>query len=182
MEFARQLWGEDAYRHLYSSVFYGKCGKMHKDSTHLTELLRKYSLEHLDVKIGIQQYRQIAAAVARRFGILHLMDDPDDLTDGFHGQMGHSHHVADLFYGLEPGDEAADNARTRAVYEEASRVWHHKFLGLRRTAHLRDEVEPQSELEQLRAKVEGLDAKLTIISQQMGEIMLLLKGESGTTG
>jgi len=155
MEFARKLWGDQAYHHLYYSVFYKSSGKPYNDATDLTELLETYFDEYLEVKIGVQQYRTLAAAVSRRLGIEHMLDNPDDITEGLQDQMGHSQPIADLYYGLEPGDTAGNNARTRAVHENASHIWHHKFLGLRNMRPIKEMVSLA-----LEERVERVEEKL----------------------
>jgi len=188
MEFALQLWGEEAYQHLFYSVFYKKGGKRYFDSyTDLSPLLKKHFKSYLDAAIGVQQYRTLAAAVARHLGVEHLMDQPDDVTEGLQGQMGHSLAIADLHYGLEPGDAASDNARTRAIHENASRLWHCKFLGLCKATSIEEKpVETtearlealESRFGTIESKLSTMDEKMTVIADKLADIWTLLSSES----
>lgn len=127
-------------------------------------LLKHYFNKYVGVDMGVQKYRSMCAAVCRDLAIAHL-DDVDEVTEGLQGQMGHSQAIADAHYGLEPGDTARDNARTRKVHERASHIWHGKFLGVTRALETIDEPKDVTEtlLEQVVAKVDSMGSRLDAV-------------------
>jgi hypothetical protein len=176
MEFARQLWGEHAYDHLYFSVFYKLGGKPYEDAqSGLTPLLKECFKQYLEVDgIGVQQYHTLAAAVSCHLGVAHLMDHTDEVTEGLQSQMGHTQAIADLFYGLESGDRAADNARTRAIHKNASRLWHENFLGLPKTTPNSKEEHKKpidEQLTQMDARIAGIESRMVNIERILEKIL-----------
>lgn len=127
-------------------------------------LLKHYFNKYVGVDMGVQKYRSMCAAVCRDLAIAHL-DDVDEVTEGLQGQMGHSQAIADAHYGLEPGDTARDNARTRKVYERASHIWHGKFLGL--TGALETIDEPKDVTETLLERVDLMGSRLDAVEAKM---------------
>lgn len=112
----------DAYRHL---VFVRYATPM--ESVQFSRILHDSTLEHLDVGLGLRDYRQFIKSVLRT--VLQIdydkVEDQLDITDA---SFGHSSNIGETFYGLSCTDLPNLSNKMFCLHQEFCQRFH-RWLG-----------------------------------------------------
>jgi hypothetical protein len=93
--FARIVMADNYHAyHAYLFVTFGKT----VDSGTFSNILRRYTLEHLLTPLTISPYRQAIKAILR--AVMHVIDDQQDTDDALDASFGHSSAIGNTWYGL----------------------------------------------------------------------------------
>lgn len=131
--FARELrWTSKAQRRLRTYVFYGHNGAKPKAAAHLTPILRRVTGKYLGVRLGVQDWRHFAAALAQVAEIFQFdpLDESDETMNIGDAQAGHTKHVANTSYAIPVKEFGYLNPRIWATFHAYSRLFQTKLLGL----------------------------------------------------
>ena len=128
--FARELWGDDAYRVLHTCVFYRPGGLEYNKSTQFSDIFKRYMTRHLKAGLNAAEYRHLAAAFGRHLLAVEIEADEDLVTTGMDAAAGRSTQVSEMVYGLQNEQLGVLNDRTLAVHRATDRLWQSKLLKL----------------------------------------------------
>ena len=128
--FARELWGDEAYRVLHTCVFYRPSGHEYNKSTQFSDIFKQYMTCHLKAGLNAAEYRHLAAAFGRHLLAVEIEADEDLVTTGMDAAAGRSTQVSEMVYGLQNEQLGALNDRTLAVHRATDRLWQSKLLKL----------------------------------------------------
>lgn len=128
--FARELWGDDAYRVLHTCVFYRPSGTEYNKSTQFSDMFKRYTARYLKAGLTAADYRHLAAAFGRHLLAIEIEADEDLVTTGMDAAAGRSTQVSERVYGIQNEELGTLNDRTLAVHRAIDRLWQSKLLKL----------------------------------------------------
>lgn len=104
--FLRDLHGVEAYKVLRTHVWYRERGLTLHDTDALTDIMQVYTLHGLLLKLGVREWRQLAASLARRVlkGVIEI--ESDEVTTLFEAGFGHTGAVGLANYGMSLGSHS----------------------------------------------------------------------------
>ena len=121
--FARNLWGDEAFKALHTDVFYRNNGKRYDSSEQLSTVLKKFLGEHLGAPLGVSQYRHLAAALGRHLLAVEIDADEDMITTGMDAAAGRTTAVSEMVYALTNDMIGTLNDRHMAMSRASARLW-----------------------------------------------------------
>jgi hypothetical protein len=128
--FARELWGDEAYRNLHTSVFYRPSGRCYALSQQLSSVLQSFLGKHLKAPLDVSKYRHLAAAFGRHLLAIEIDASEDTMTTEMDAAAGRSTALSEMVYALDASQLGNLNDRSLAVHRATDRLWQSKLLKL----------------------------------------------------